>query len=153
MRMTSVSNWRHLNRPATEGARTISDQLVRPLLQSCNTSLTEVRNEPFRKWIRARALPDFRRICTRTRIALTNGTRHRWPACRSKADPKSTSATNRYRQAGPGKLGWHEGFGVSLLWNALRRVIWFFIFHQMARFAFRWKGRSFKTSEIAIGYE
>ena len=37
--MTSGSNWRHLNRPATEGARTISAQLIRPLLQSCNTSV------------------------------------------------------------------------------------------------------------------
>src|SRR5208283_2485436 len=35
-RITSGSNWRHLNRPATEGARTISAQLIRPLLQSCN---------------------------------------------------------------------------------------------------------------------
>ena len=37
-RIISGSNWRHLNRPATEGARTISAQLIRPLLQSCNTS-------------------------------------------------------------------------------------------------------------------
>jgi hypothetical protein len=37
--MTSGSNWRHLNRPATEGERTISAQLIRPLLRSCNTSL------------------------------------------------------------------------------------------------------------------
>jgi hypothetical protein len=39
----------------------------------------------------------------------------------SLADPsfkgrsKSTSATNRYRQAGPGKLGWHEGSGVCFI--------------------------------------
>src|SRR5882757_8120681 len=38
-RIISGSNWRHLNRPATEGARTISAQLIRPLLQTCNTSL------------------------------------------------------------------------------------------------------------------
>src|SRR5271166_3517052 len=36
--MTSGSNWRHLNRPATEDARTISAQLIKALLQSCNTS-------------------------------------------------------------------------------------------------------------------
>src|SRR5271157_5530629 len=37
-RIISGSNWRHLNRPATEGARTISAQLIKALLQSCNTS-------------------------------------------------------------------------------------------------------------------
>ena len=37
-RITSGSNWRHLNRPAAEGARIIAAQLIRPLLQSCNTS-------------------------------------------------------------------------------------------------------------------
>ena len=38
-RIISGSNWRHLNRPATEGARTISTQLIKALLQSCNTSI------------------------------------------------------------------------------------------------------------------
>jgi len=38
-RITSGSNCRHLNRPATEGARTISAQLIRQLLQSSNTSV------------------------------------------------------------------------------------------------------------------
>jgi hypothetical protein len=37
-RIIAGSNWRHLNRPATEGSRTISAQLIKALLQSCNTS-------------------------------------------------------------------------------------------------------------------
>src|ERR1700681_3178637 len=40
-RIISGSNWRHLNRPATEGSRTISAQLIKALLQSCNTSFRE----------------------------------------------------------------------------------------------------------------
>jgi hypothetical protein len=37
-RINSGLNWRHLNRPATDGSRTISAQVIRSLLQSCNTS-------------------------------------------------------------------------------------------------------------------
>jgi hypothetical protein len=36
--MTSGSNWRHLYRPTTAVARSISVQLLRALVQSCNTS-------------------------------------------------------------------------------------------------------------------
>jgi hypothetical protein len=39
--LVALAPLEHLNRPATEGARTISVQLIRPLLQSCNTSTSE----------------------------------------------------------------------------------------------------------------
>ena len=42
-RIISGSNWRHLNRPATEGARTILAKLIKALLQSCNTSIQAIR--------------------------------------------------------------------------------------------------------------